>query len=142
MNAVHKQLGSDQEDKLRHERAVEVLSEKIKSEYAYDASRFEKQITSLDFDEADQKPSSAMAKAREHIETLERIQQTESEEHDEMLFTIRKWRAALRKEPNEEQEQHLRRQEKLLNRLFKEWDDREKELRQLRMRLDGNLASI
>ena len=96
-------------------------------------------MTALDFNRDEQKQSTAMTKAREHIETLERIQQAEKEEHDEMQFTIEQWRVALRAEPNEEQQVQLNRQEELLNSSLKEWDDREQELRQLRKRLERDI---
>mmetsp|Transcript_38460 Transcript_38460/g.69318 ORF Transcript_38460/g.69318 Transcript_38460/m.69318 type:complete len:291 (+) Transcript_38460:94-966(+) len=141
MSAVHKQLDSDREDKLRHERAVELLKEQIAEDYV--CTKVEEQLTAIEIAETnDQKPSSANAKARKHIETLERIQQAERGEHEEMLFTIDQWQMALREEPNEEQEQEMHKQEELLDRLLKEWEDRENELRQLRMRLEGDMASI
>ena len=142
MNAVHKQLDLDHEDNVRHERAVELLTDRFKDEYSYDASNFERQMAALDFNETEQKESSTLMKAREHIETLERVQQAEREEHEDMLFTLEQWKESLIEEPNDEQFQQMIKQEQQLKRLMKEWEDREVELRQLRMRLDGNLATI
>lgn len=87
---------------------IELLKKRIKVEYAYDATTFTgEQLTALDLNDSDQKQSSSMAKAREHIETLERIQQAEKVEHEEMLFTIEQWRAALKDESNEDQGKQL-----------------------------------
>mmetsp|Transcript_26827 Transcript_26827/g.57045 ORF Transcript_26827/g.57045 Transcript_26827/m.57045 type:complete len:309 (-) Transcript_26827:201-1127(-) len=136
IKTVHKQLDSDREDQLRRDRAVELLRDHIKEECAYEEAE------NAEADDQNQKESLAFAKAREHIGTLERIQQAEREEHQNMLFTIEQWRVTLREEPNDEQEREMERQEALLDHLLKEWEDREKELRRVRLRLDGNLASI
>lgn len=120
MKAAQEQLDRDGEDKVRHERAVEVLDEQIRKEHDFYASNVEQQLSALDIAEpADQKQSPAMTKARKHIDTLERIQEAEKEEHEEMLFTIESWRMALQEHPDEEQEQEMRRQELMLQGLLK-----------------------
>ena len=118
---IHKQLSKEEEDDIRHQRAVELLSTSISDEPSHD----------------DQMQSSETAKAREHIETLERIQKAEREEHCDMLFTLEQWKAALELEPdkNKEQEQ-VKKQEMQLDCLMMEWRDREKELQKLRKRLE------
>lgn len=139
---VHEQLRSDQEDQLRHERAVELLKE-LKEDGSSNSSKFEEQLESIAIaGTTNRKQGSATEKARKHIETLEQIQQAERSEHEEMLFTIEQWRAALREEPNDEQEEEMERQQELLDRLSKEWEDKGKELRQLRMRLNGTVEII
>ena len=126
LKTANEQIDDNVEEKLRHERAVELLKRQIR-----DAA-----------DERDQKSSSLM-NARQHIENLDIIQQAEKVELDEMQSTILQWRVALRKKPNKEEENEIRRQEKLLQLSIKEWQERENELTQLKMRLDGSdLASI
>ena len=86
----------------------------------------------------EQKKSSEMAKSREHIETLERIQKAEREEHCDMLFTLEQWKAALELEPgkNKEHQAQVKKQELQLDCLMMEWGEREKELQKLRKRLE------
>ena len=108
-------MDDELEGKLRHERAVELLKQQI-----------------LDAEETEQKSSALVNKARQHIENLDIMQQAEKEESDEMLSTIEQWRAALRKQPNEEEENKMQRQEELLQLSIKEWQERDNELSQLK----------
>ena len=75
-------------------------------------------------------------KAREHIETLERIQKAEREEHCDMLFTLEQWQAALELEPdkNKEHQAQVQKQQAQLDCLMREWREREEELQKLRKR--------
>lgn len=146
VNAVHKQLDSDREEQLMHDRAVELLKEEIKEKHA---SKFSGgQLTAMDIarsaedDRRNKRRRTSVEKAREHLETLERIQQAERDEHEEMAFTIAQWRLELMSEPNDKQEKEMHKQEEQLKHFKNEWNAREEELRQLRMRLEGNLASI
>lgn len=120
INTIHKQLSKEEEDDIRHQRAVELLTKRISAE------------------PSEQKKSSETTKAREHIETLERIQKAEREEHCDMLFTLQQWRAALELEPdkNKEQQAQIKKQELQLDCLMMEWREREKELQKLRKRLE------
>jgi len=83
-----------------------------------------------------------MEKARKHIETLERIQKAENEEHVAMLLMIEEWRSALEEKPDKLQEKEVRTKEKLLYRRMQEWREREKELGGFRMMLEGNVSSV
>lgn len=119
VKTANEQLDDELEGKLRHERAVELLKQQI-----------------LDAEETEQKSSALVNKARQHIENLDIIQQAEKEEYDEMLSTIEQWRAALRKQPNEEEENKMHRQEELLQLSIKEWQERDNELSQLKTGLE------
>ena len=121
VKTANEKLDDELEGKLRHEHAVELLRHQI-----------------LDANGTKQKSSSAHVKARQHIENLDIIQKAEKEEHAEMLSTIEQWRAALRKKPNKEEENEMHRQEELLQLSIKEWQERDYELRQLKMRLEGS----
>jgi len=99
---------------------VELLSKSISAEPSHD----------------EQKKSSETAKAKEHIETLERIQKAEREEHCDMLFTLEQWKLELESDKNKEQQALVEKQEAQLDRLMKEWREREEELQKLRKRLE------
>ena len=144
INSVQKQLGINHEDSIRHERTVELLDDRIKDEHTYGGSNHERQLAALDLNETEKKPNTKLSKALEHIETLERIQFAEHEEHKDMLFTIEQWRISLRDypDPDEVQEEQLKKQEEQLKVLIKKWEDREVELGELRKRADRTLASI
>lgn len=143
LKAVHKQLDSDREDNLRHERALELIQDLNEEDCACETSKREKEIAAVKVAKiADQKEGSAIDKAREHVESLERIQQAEEKELADMACTIEKWQVRLREEPNEEQHQEMVRQEALLNRLLEDWEDRGKELISLRMRVDGCMGEV
>eukprot|EP00580_Thalassiosira_gravida_P020126 CAMPEP_0201676396 /NCGR_PEP_ID=MMETSP0494-20130426/41666_1 /ASSEMBLY_ACC=CAM_ASM_000839 /TAXON_ID=420259 /ORGANISM="Thalassiosira gravida, Strain GMp14c1" /LENGTH=303 /DNA_ID=CAMNT_0048159103 /DNA_START=44 /DNA_END=955 /DNA_ORIENTATION=+ len=144
MKAVHKQLDSDREETLREERAMELLHE-LKEENCADddASNGEGNFTAFGvLGTDDQKPSSAFTKAMKHVETLERIQKAEGQEHEEMEFTLQQWQVELLEDPCDEQTKEMLSQKISLERLTKEWDDRELEIQKLRMRLEGHQASV
>jgi len=122
INTIHKQLSKEEEDDIRHQRAVELLSTSISDEPSHD----------------EQMQSSETAKAREHIETLERIQKAEREEHCDMLFTLEQWKLELEPDKNKEQQEQVKKQEMQLDCLMMEWREREKELQKLRKRLETN----
>jgi len=144
MKAVHKQLNSEREEKLREERAVELLHELKEEDRADDdASNVEENFSAIGvLGPDDQKPNSAFTKAMKHVETLERIQKAERQEHEEMEFTIQQWIAELREDPCDEQIKEALHQKNSLERLTKEWGDREQEIQKLRMRLEGHQACV
>lgn len=146
MKTVHEQLDADKEDRLMRERAAELLKEEIREGHggADDVPGAGEEIRADEADDATDamtRPAPDMAVAREHLEHLERIQLAEKEEHEDMLFTIEQWRIALEEMPDEEQEQELERQKGHIEKLIMEWASRDDKLRQLRKRLDGDVAS-
>ncbi|KAL3785477.1 hypothetical protein HJC23_008287 [Cyclotella cryptica] len=134
-DAIHRELDDFQEENLRKERLVELLDEEIKAE------AYQRALSSYaDIEQAEE--NCKIEKLRKHIETLEKLQDAELEEHDNMAFTIELWRDKLNAEPNARELQQLIEQEEMLEKLVKEWTEREKEIEQMRLRLEGNRASI
>ena len=134
-DAIHKELNDVREEKLRKERIVELLEEEIKSDVSERSALSSKDTECVE--EIDK-----IEKLRKQIETLENLQDAELAEHDNMVFTIELWRDKLKTEPNEREQQQLFQQEEMLEKLVKEWTERAEEIEQMRMRLDGNRASI
>jgi hypothetical protein len=125
---IHTELDKDREDKLRKERLVELLDEEIK-------------LASRD-SQLEQQENEKRQKLIKHIETLARLQNAELEEHDNMSFTIELWRDKLKHEPNEAEQKQLVEQEELLAKLIGEWNERDKEIEEMKLMLEGNRASI
>lgn len=134
-DAIHKELNDVREEKLRQERVAELLNEEIKSEVS------ERSTLSREDTECVEENGN-IEKLRKQIETLEKLQDAELAEHDNMVYAIEIWRDKLKTEPDEREEQQLFQQEEMLEKLVKEWTERAQEIKHMRMRLDGNRASI
>ena len=134
-DAIHKELNDVREEKLRQERVAELLNEEIKSEVSERST-----LSREDTDCVEENGN--MEKLRKQIETLEKLQDAELAEHDNMVYAIEIWRDKLKTEPDEREEQQLFQQEEMLEKLVKEWTERAREIKHMKMRLDGNRASI
>ncbi|KAL7476053.1 hypothetical protein ACHAW6_001933 [Cyclotella cf. meneghiniana] len=120
-DAVHKELNDVREEKLQQERVAELFDEEIKSEVSERCT-----LSSEDTEYLEENDN--IEKLRKQIETLEKLQDAELAEHDNMVYAIEIWCNKLKTKPDKREEQQLFQHKEMLEKSVKEWMERTQEI--------------